>query len=82
MTRRAEWEADRANFLRLIQDQDIAGDVPVAIRLDITPEQAAVMAPGVTDYEELRVRCTQFVYNWLAPEMVRLHDHLAWKAGQ
>lgn len=82
MTRHAEWQTDRANFLRLIQDQDVTGDVPVAIRVDITPAQAAVMAPGVTDWEELRFACTRFVANWVAPEMKRMYDHLEWKASQ
>lgn len=80
MTTPAEWRKDRDNFMRLIRDFDDTSDIPVAIRLDLTREQAKVMAPGVEDFEELRLACATFVGNWLAPEIVRLENHLNWKA--
>ena len=82
MTRHAEWEADKANFLRLIKDMDPKADIPVAIRIDIPNHIARLMAPGVDDYHELRIACSQWVENWLAPEVDRMQAHLAWKATQ
>lgn len=82
MTRHAEFAADKANFLKLITDRDESGDVPVAIRVDLPHRYAAVMAPGVTDFDELRYACATFVQNWLGPEIDRLHAHLEWKASQ
>lgn len=80
MTTAADWKKDRDNFLRLLTDFDDTSDIPVAIRLDLTREQAKVMAPGVEDFEELRLACATWVSNWLAPEIVRLEDHLSFKA--
>lgn len=82
MTTKQEWARDKAHFLRLIQDHDPESDIPVAIRLDLTREQAKVMAPGVEDFDELRIACATWVANWLAPEMARLDAHLAFKAGR
>lgn len=80
MTTVADWKKDRQNFLRLLTDFDDTSDIPVAIRLDLTRDQAKVMAPGVEDFEELRLACATWVQNWLAPEIERLHSHLIWKA--
>lgn len=80
MTTSAEWQKDRKAFLRLLTDHDPEGDIPVAIRLDLSPEEARVMAPGVEDFDELRLACATWIQNWLAPEVERLHSHLIWKA--
>lgn len=82
MTPFTEWAADKANFLKLITDRDDLGDVPVAIRVDLPHRYAAVMAPGVTDFDELRYACSTWVENFLAPEIDRMQRHLEWKAGQ
>lgn len=80
MTSSAEWKKDRARFLRLIQDHDPYSDIPVAIRLDLTPEEARVIVGHeIEDFEEARIRCATFVQNFLAPEVDRLRSHLAWK---
>jgi hypothetical protein len=68
---------DAANFLRLVTDRDPEADIPLAIRLDITPDQAEVMAPGVEDYDERRRLCTLWLENFLmAFPLRKLPDHL------
>lgn len=77
------WKKDREKFMRLLQDFDPESDVPVAIRVDFTREQARVMVGGSLDGMdnfEIRAGCSQFLENWLGPEMDRLHSHLNWKA--
>ena len=81
MTTHAEWQKDRKAFLTLLTDTpDTDTPVPLAIRIDLPRHYSAVMAPGVTDWDELRLACSQWVENWLAPEMSRMDAHLAWKA--
>ncbi len=82
MNRHADWLADRHNFLKLLTGRDETGDIPVAVRVDIPNRYAQAMAPGVTDFDELRLACSQWVENWLAPELARMDAHLSWKAGQ
>lgn len=80
--RHDEWRADRKAFLKLLTDHDPYGPIPVAIRLDLTPEQVAAIAPGITDFDGQRDACQTFVWNFLAPEVDRMQRHLEWKAGQ
>lgn len=82
MTSHKEWLDDRASFIRLIGDRDPQGDVPVAIRLDLTPDEVAVMAPGVTDFDEKRLICTTWVRNFLSADVERMGRVLAWKTSQ
>lgn len=80
--RRDEWLADRRDFLRLVTDRDPTGELPIAIRLDLTPAEVAVMAPGLTDFDEMRAACTTWIQNWLAPEVTRMQLHLKGKAAE
>lgn len=80
MTTHKEWLDDRASFLRLVGIRDPQGDVPVAIRLDLTREQAELMAPGVEDFDQLRFRCAEWVRNFLANEVDRMERHLEFLA--
>jgi len=82
MNRREEWLADRHRFLKLVGERDPQGDLPVAIRIDLTPEQVAVMAPGVSDFDAMRAACQTFLENWLAPELKRLDAHLKFKHNE
>lgn len=76
-----EWLADRANFQKLLGERDPQGDLPIAIRLDLTPEEVGVMAPGVTDFDEKRMVCATWVRNFLAKDVERMGRVLAYKAG-
>ncbi len=79
MTSREEWLADRRRFVRLVTERDPQGDLPIAIRLDLTPEQVAVMAPGISDYDEMRDVCLAWIKNFLAPSIDRMERHLAFE---
>lgn len=80
--RREEWLTDRRHFLQLVTDRDPTGELPIAIRIDLTPQQVAVMAPGLTDFDEMRAACTRWVQNFLAPEVTRMERVLKDKAAE